>query len=731
MKILLRAIMPAFLLCSVWIFAQGGASSCAELQANFQQYQSCATSIPFTNSVNNTSAENFDTSCIGEPLQGPTWFFMKIKTSGSIQLKISQVSNNGNGTDVDFVLWGPFPNLNSICGQLNQLREIDCSWSAAAIEQVTLPNAVAGQLYVLLVDNYSNVPGEITITQTGGTGSSDCGFLSAVDIQDDMGNDIEQISFCTPDTRNLVATVESDDFPGNAADLRFNYKWYKDNVVVSTVTASPSNSNILNISQSGTYRVEMSAYDSTDPAVVIDNLEVYTDEAIAITSPVITPPDPIRGCGNPDAVFNLTARNSQITNSNSAYSVTFYESQNDMDNGIGIPNPNAYTSGSRTILVRVVDPQNSSCPVTTSLTLEVRQLPGSAVNPEAIQYCDDSGYTVFDLTQHEEQMAGNTPSGISFRYYINLDDAEANNDYNIPNPQAFKNTEKAHQVIYVRINSTLNNDSETGIYCYRILEQEIYVRHSPFHKVRQFYYVCIDIDGNVVNPALIDSGLSQGNYDFIWFNGFDAQAGNEIIGANGPVFTTEHEGDYSVRITDLAYPTLCQTVANFTVRNSLVPFSLKGNPAELVAFDTDNTITAVVTPPSDDFEYSLDNTPWQQSNVFTDVKEGIYNLRVRNQYGCGELSTMVVVADYPRFFTPNGDGYNDYWNIGGRLALDQSNVFVYDRFGKLITELTANETGWDGTYNGRPVPADDYWFRINYTVGGQAKEFLGHFSLKR
>ncbi len=86
-------------------YAQGGASSCAELEANFQQYQSCATSIPFTNSTNNTSGETFNTSCIQQNFQGPTWFFMKIQTSGDILLQISQMDNGGFGTDVDFVLW--------------------------------------------------------------------------------------------------------------------------------------------------------------------------------------------------------------------------------------------------------------------------------------------------------------------------------------------------------------------------------------------------------------------------------------------------------------------------------------------------------------------------------------------------------------------------------------------------------------------------------------------------
>ncbi|PKP19000.1 MAG: hypothetical protein CVU07_00820, partial [Bacteroidetes bacterium HGW-Bacteroidetes-23] len=119
-------------------FAQGGAPSCQEFQANFEAYQSCATSIPFQNSVGGNS-ETFNTTCIQQNFQGPTWFFIKIQTPGNIVLQINQVNNNGNGTDVDFVLWGPFTDLSNVCNQLNISSEVDCSWSPSSVEIVTIP----------------------------------------------------------------------------------------------------------------------------------------------------------------------------------------------------------------------------------------------------------------------------------------------------------------------------------------------------------------------------------------------------------------------------------------------------------------------------------------------------------------------------------------------------------------------------------------------------------------
>uniref|UniRef100_UPI003A92EFD9 T9SS type B sorting domain-containing protein n=1 Tax=Flavobacterium sp. TaxID=239 RepID=UPI003A92EFD9 len=96
----------------------------------------------------------------------------------------------------------------------------------------------------------------------------------------------------------------------------------------------------------------------------------------------------------------------------------------------------------------------------------------------------------------------------------------------------------------------------------------------------------------------------------------------------------------------------------------------------------------------------------------------------------------VSLVDYPHYFTPNGDGYHDTWNIIG-LNQPDAKVYIFDRFGKLIKQISATDDsqGWDGTYNGTPLPATDYWFSVTYRelVNGEPveKEFKAHFSLKR
>ena len=83
-----------------------------------------------------------------------------------------------------------------------------------------------------------------------------------------------------------------------------------------------------------------------------------------------------------------------------------------------------------------------------------------------------------------------------------------------------------------------------------------------------------------------------------------------------------------------------------------------------------------------------------------------------------------------KFFSPNGDGTNDFWRILGiRSDFNAgSKVYIFDRFGKLLKELDPLSNGWDGTYNGLKLPQDDYWFHVYFENG---KAYSGHFSLLR
>jgi gliding motility-associated-like protein len=135
------------------------------------------------------------------------------------------------------------------------------------------------------------------------------------------------------------------------------------------------------------------------------------------------------------------------------------------------------------------------------------------------------------------------------------------------------------------------------------------------------------------------------------------------------------------------------------------------------------------------YEYSLNGDTFQDDPVFMDIPPGLNTIIINDKNGCGTTEPIeFLVVAYPKFFTPNADGINDLWNIRGIETLTDPVVFVFDRYGKLLKQL-GTIGGWDGTFNGRPMPATDYWFRFEYSEDDAgvvvAKTRKTHFTLKR
>ena len=150
------------------------------------------------------------------------------------------------------------------------------------------------------------------------------------------------------------------------------------------------------------------------------------------------------------------------------------------------------------------------------------------------------------------------------------------------------------------------------------------------------------------------------------------------------------------------------------------------------AFTGNATITVTVTQPgSGNLVYSLDGGAWQDSNVFTNVEAGEHVVAVGDLEGCTYLEDTVLVIDYMNYFTPNGDGYNDRWNIVGLSTQHNAKIYIFDRYGKLIKQIDPLGEGWDGKFNGQDLPSTDYWFSVDYIENEQQKQFKAHFSLKR
>ena len=107
-----------------------------------------------------------------------------------------------------------------------------------------------------------------------------------------------------------------------------------------------------------------------------------------------------------------------------------------------------------------------------------------------------------------------------------------------------------------------------------------------------------------------------------------------------------------------------------------------------------------------------------------------HNQFYRDKIGCGIATAQIGVVGYYKYFTPNNDGINDSWQILGLKTTfnSQSDVYIYDRYGRFLYQISGPDESWDGSYQGQPLPADDYWFRLELEDG---RVYTGHFSLMR
>jgi gliding motility-associated-like protein len=237
--------------------------------------------------------------------------------------------------------------------------------------------------------------------------------------------------------------------------------------------------------------------------------------------------------------------------------------------------------------------------------------------------------------------------------------------------------------------------------------------------------ICVDYQtGTLLNSAELNSGLNS-NYTVDWF-----LDGTKI--GTGPTYTAIKEGTYTV-VPNKKTP----DIGNDCGYNTATVTVEKSSPAVASVTVTDafeDTIDIIVnlTNGFGSYEYQLDDGIFQTSNVFSDVDSGQHAITIRDIKGkCDNQILFANVLKYPKFFTPNNDGFNDTWNITDLAIQADAVINIFDRYGKLLKRLSPSGVGWDGTFNGSPLPATDYWFQTYYTQNGIAQVFKSHFSLKR
>ncbi|SEG11427.1 T9SS type B sorting domain-containing protein [Flavobacterium urumqiense] len=447
-------------------------------------------------------------------------------------------------------------------------------------------------------------------------------------------------------------------------------------------------------------------------------------EKLPFANPVII----TRQCDdNQDGIFTFNTSNLETTllgtNQPFAVTVAYFDAANNPlkdANGVLItsPFPATFTTSSQTIKALVTNNTAQKCFDETTIQFIVDDLPEAFSVPISLTTaCDDEidplvqdGKFAFDTTGFESTILGGQ-TGMKVFYFD-----ENGNLLSNPLPNPFVT---GTQNVKIIVKNPINPTCTTSISLPFIV--------NPLPKIQlntngnEDKLICDDNpEFSVELDAGIQAGTSTTNFTYDWH-----KAGvSPSIGTNYTLVVLE-EGIYSIKVTNSSG---CSRIRTIKVTAS--------NKATIKTIDildmTDiNTVTVNVTGQGQ-YEYSLDEPygPFQSSNFFDNVPAGIHEVFINDKNGCGIVSQTIAVLGVPKYFTPNGDGYNDYWNVKGVNANFNTNsiIFIYDRYGKLITKIKTSSDGWDGTFNGNPLPSDDYWYTAKLQDGREAK---GHFSLKR
>lgn len=475
----------------------------------------------------------------------------------------------------------------------------------------------------------------------------------------------------------------------------YDIKWLKLDASNNFTEITPlETGTTYEVQSAGTYKVEAILKGTTCVATGQIKIE-YAPEILTTNTPLLQCDDDTDGI----TVFNLTKVNDIVKNNVAEIlNKGYYESLADAQtktNPILVPEKYTNKTLDQVVFARIEN--KYGCFATAEVTLKVSTEIIPDQNP--IETCDrddkQDGLYQFDLNaQVTPQVSTGLPAGLVFNYFLNTDDA-LNDANKLPN--IFKNTVAFSQVIYAK--------ATNGADCFDIVPVTLVVNtFDPPNFEDEAKILC--------KGDQITLSVATGFVSYLW-----------NTGSTDTSIEVNTAGDYSVIVTDSKG---CEKTKKFKV--------ILSEPAlitDAVVKDfsgVDNSVLIQYTGVGN-YEFSLDGNVFQDDALFTGVRPGIYNAIARDKNGCGLSNTFLFyVIDYPRFFTPNGDGYNDLWFITKLIELPDYKILIFDRYGKLLKETNQNSAGWNGIYNGQQLPADDYWFTLQFVDGKIVK---GHFSLKR
>ncbi|TGV03004.1 T9SS type B sorting domain-containing protein [Flavivirga rizhaonensis] len=431
-------------------------------------------------------------------------------------------------------------------------------------------------------------------------------------------------------------------------------------------------------------------------------------------------------------LFNTANLETDLLNGQSLtdVSVAYFDSLGnqltDFDgNLIPSPFPNTFLSTSQTITVRVTNNNTAAPdgPCYDETTIEFRidiqpianPIPAQIVCDGDLSDIDNDGTYPFDTSTFSSTILG-TQTGMEIYFdYINENGNLVTDSTSLPNPLISGN-----QTIVVEVINPFNRS------CITTTTFDLIVNPLPEFTINPEEIVCTsDPTFSIVLDPMEASITESFSYEWIYEDG--------TILSNDPTLSVSTPGIYSITLTKTD-GTFCSKTLNVDVKASEIA-TITQDDVTIIDLSENNSVTIDPTNLGlGNYEYALREEGssfiiYQEEPIFNNIRAGFYTIYVRDAI-CGVSTLPISVIGHPKYFTPNGDNINDYWKIKGISTSIQPNstVLIYDRYGKLLKQLSIQSDGWDGTFNGTLLPTDDYWFKVFLQDG---REFSGHFTLKR
>lgn len=679
------------------------------------QGASCGSADPFCTGTTytfpaTTGVANSGTFACLATTPNPAWYYLQVANTGDIVVNISQTDANGNGADVDFICYGPYTSQAAACSNqtgdcinsgTNPLSNnagcngnvVDCSYSSSANETCGIQGAVAGQWYMLMLTNYSNVAGNITFGQGNsgsGSGTTNCNILCNI-------SDLTAIAgSCSPTTNTFDVTgvVTYAHEPTTGTLTITNTCTSATQVFNAPFNAGSESYTLTGLPANGAACIVKAIFSGDTLCKFIQNFTspptCVTCSVVAANNGPLCPGQSLNLTATPTAGatyswtgpngFSFSSQNPVITNVIPSMTGTYYVSVN-------VASPLCNTSDSTVVVI------NSAPLITVTSPSTCAGLPTTVQASGATSYIWSTGETT----------SGISVTGASATYTV------------VGTSNGCKDTAISTVTTYAHPVVNFTADKLSG--CNPIL----------------------------VHFSADTSGLSGAS--FTWDFG---------DGTTGSGFTPSHDyslnGCHTVTVT-INLSSSCFSTDSIPCMIKVFPqpeasFIITPDEIDILAptayFNNSSMSSTIWLWDFGDNTSSFVENP---SHTYNEIGTYPVTLYASNLDGCIDSSSFsVIINDYlslyiPNSFSPNRDGINDFFYVYSHgVSTENFELLIFDRWGNSVFKTNDLYDGWNGTINnhdnlgltGNIVEMDVYVYRVNYRdFKGKKRSATGQISLIR